>query len=52
MLQIRIVFSSPEGFAAPDLAEEPQLNLPVADDIDPNILQRNQKMGIAYRECV
>ena len=44
---LEVVFGSPEGVPAPDLDEEPQLNAPGADDIDPEMFKDiAKKMGI------
>ncbi|RRA97539.1 manganese catalase family protein [Larkinella rosea] len=45
--EVEVVFGSPEGFPAPDLDEEPQLNAPGADDIDPQMFADiAKKLGI------
>lgn len=46
-LPLEVVFGSPVGSPAPDLDEEPQLNAPGADDIDPDMFKDiAKKMGI------
>jgi Mn-containing catalase len=45
--EVEVVFGSPEGFPAPDLEEEPQLNAPGDDEIDPEMFtDMAKKMGI------
>lgn len=45
---LEVIFGSPEGVPAPDLDEEPQLNAPGADDIDPEMFKDiAKKMGIS-----
>ena len=45
--QLEVVFGAPEGFPAPDLHEEPQLNAPGAEDYDQGMFQDiAKKMGI------
>ncbi|MFC5408339.1 manganese catalase family protein [Larkinella bovis] len=45
--EVEVVFGHPEGFPAPDLDEEPQLNAPGADDIDPEMFADiAKKLGI------
>ena len=44
---LEVVFGAPEGFTPPDLEEEPQLNAPGADDIDPDMFKDiAKKLGI------
>lgn len=44
---LEVVFGSPEGYAPPDLDEEPQLNAPGADDFDIEMFADiAKKMGI------
>jgi Mn-containing catalase len=46
---LEVVFGAPEGYPAPDLAEEPQLNSPGADHIDMQMfMDMAKKMGIKY----
>lgn len=46
---LEVIFGSPEGFKAPDLEEEPQLNSPGADDFDPQMFKDiAKKMGIKF----
>ncbi|KAA9349275.1 MULTISPECIES: manganese catalase family protein [Larkinella] len=45
--EVEVVFGSPEGFPAPDLEAEPQLNAPGDDEIDPEMFaDMAKKMGI------
>ncbi|MGV3590024.1 MAG: manganese catalase family protein [Adhaeribacter sp.] len=44
---LEVIFGAPEGVPAPDLDEEPQLNSPGADDIDPEMFKDiAKKLGI------
>ncbi len=44
---LEVVFGAPEGFAVPDLDEEPQINAPGAEDYDPQMfMDIAKKMGI------
>ena len=44
---LEVVFGAPEGFPAPDLEEEPQLNAPGADEFDPEMFKDiAAKLGI------
>ncbi len=44
---LEVVFGAPEGFKPPDLPEEPQLNAPGAEDIDPDMFKDiAKKLGI------
>ncbi len=44
---LEVIFGAPEGFPAPDLEEEPQLNAPGADGIDPEMFKDiAKKLGI------
>jgi Mn-containing catalase len=44
---LEVVFGAPEGSPAPDLDEEPQLNAPGAEDIDPQMFaDMAKKLGI------
>lgn len=44
---LEVVFGATEGFPAPDLEEEPQLNSPGADGIDPELFKDiAAKLGI------
>lgn len=45
--EVEVVFGSPEGFPVPDLEEEPQLNAPGDDEIDPEMFADiAKKLGI------
>ena len=44
---LEVVFGAPEGFRPPDLEEEPQINAPGADEIDPEMFNDiAKKLGI------
>lgn len=44
---LEVVFGQPEGFTPPELPEEPQLNSPGADDVDPDMFKDiAKKLGI------
>jgi Mn-containing catalase len=46
---LEVIFGSPEGVPAPDLDEEPQLNAPGSDGIDPDMFaSAAAKMGIKF----
>lgn len=46
-MPLEVVFGAPEGVPVPDLDEEPQLNAPGAEDIDPEMFKDiAKKMGI------
>lgn len=46
-LPLEVVFGSPQGVPAPDLDEEPQLNAPGAEEIDPEMFKDiAKKMGV------
>ncbi|GGC05243.1 manganese catalase family protein [Dyadobacter sediminis] len=48
-LPLEVVFGSPEGVPMPDLEEEPQLNSPGADGIDPEMFRDiAMKLGIKF----